>query len=328
MDIPSQLIDDVQALAPGLISLPGVTGVGPGLYEANGEFQDELAVRVLVADASDIPAGIPDQISGVPVCVVEFPVEPLFVPDTTRYSDLPGGAQIQQAPAASGTLGAIAQDANGNPVALTCHHVAGDPGTTVWQPVAPPSIVGSPPDLTDSIGAVINCESPATQTIPVPSGPQVLLLGREIDAATVSVDQALSEGRTISHTIADGFGVVSSTSSPSVGMFVKKRGSQSGPTSGQVVGFPQIVPWQVGAPPPNHAYVMFRQYEIFYNPAGCPDGIFSRGGDSGSLVLQDGTQTAVGLLWGGNASGGTRAMMCDITSVEGRLGVRVAWSGP
>jgi hypothetical protein len=44
-------------------------------------------------------------------------------------------------------------------------------------------------------------------------------------------------------------------------------------------------------------------------------------------VLQDGTQTAVGLLWGGVNTGGIRALMCDITNVEDRLGVSVAWSG-
>jgi hypothetical protein len=86
-------------------------------------------------------------------------------------------------------------------------------------------------------------------------------------------------------------------------MFVKKRGSQSGPTGGQVVGYHPIVPWLFGQPPLGHQYVMTGQYEIFYNPLKCPDGIFSKGGDSGSLVLQDGTQTAVGLLWGRGTAG-------------------------
>jgi hypothetical protein len=326
VEIPLQLIEDVEAVAPELISMSGVTGVGLGFREENGEFFDELAVRLLVADASDVPAGISEEIAGVPVCVVEFPVEPLFVPDTARYQDLLGGTQIQPAPLGSGTLGAIVQDANGGRVGLTCHHVVGDPGTTVWQPVAPLVIAGAgPPDLTDSIGEVIARESPATQTIPVPAG-SLLLLGREIDAATVGLDAAVNQGRTISDAIADGFGTVDSTSSPNVGMFVKKRGSQTGPTSGQVVGIQVIVPWLSGQPPPGHAYVMSRQYEIFYNPVGCPDGIFSAGGDSGSLVLEDGTQTAVGLLWGGLPAGGIRAVMCHNTKVEDRLGLSVVWS--
>jgi hypothetical protein len=333
MEITQKLIDDVGAAAPELVSLRGVASVGPGMREADGEVYDELAIRVLVTDASDLSDGIPDEIAGVPVCIVEFPVEPLFfAPDTTRYPDLAGGAQIQPAPGASGTLGAVVMDAGGNLVGLTCHHVTGDPGATIWQAIAPPIVIGLPPDLTDAIGDAITVESPATQTIPVPMG-LVLALSRPIDAATVGLDEAVNEGRTISDAILDNFGVVDATKPPNVGMFVKKRGSQSGPTSGLVVGIHPIVDWTVADtpvpnPPPGHVYTMTQQYEIFYNPLGCPDGIISRGGDSGSLVLEDGTHTAVGLLWGGNRQGGQRAMMCDITVVEQRLGVSVAWSTP
>jgi hypothetical protein len=73
---------------------------------------------------------------------------------------------------------------------------------------------------------------------------------------------------------------------------------------------------------------MSRQYEIFYDPSRCPDGIFSRGEDSGSLVLMDNSQTAVGLLWAGNRAGGTRAFVCDITEVERELGISVALGEP
>src|SRR2546429_5959689 len=158
MDIPDELIDEVDALSPELISLPGVTGVGIGFREEDEEFFDELAVRVLVADASQVPDGIPETIAGVPVCVVEFPVEPLFAPDLTRYDHLPGGAQIQPVPFASGTLGAIVQDANGDLVAFTCHHVSGKPGTPVCQP-EPPAIPTAPDrDLSTTLGGTIVCE--------------------------------------------------------------------------------------------------------------------------------------------------------------------------
>lgn len=327
MDIPAQLVEEIGALAPSLISLPGVVGVGVGFREQDGERFDELAVRLLVADARDVPIGVPESISGVPVCVIEFPVEPLFNPDTTTYQQLPGGAQIQPAPLASGTLGAIARTTTGDMVGLTCHHSVGDPGTTVWQPVAPGAIAGNPPDLTDSIGQVIACQSPATQTIPVPNGP-LLVLGSEIDAATVSLDTAVAQGRTITNAIADGFGVIAATAPPYVGMFVRKRGSQTGPTTGLITGFYPYQPWSIGQPPPGHSYMMIGQYEITFNPLGCPDGIFSKGGDSGAVILQDRTQTAVGLLWGGVQTGGIRAMMCDITTVESRLGISLDWPSP
>jgi hypothetical protein len=71
------------------------------------------------------------------VCVLEFPVEPLFDPDLTRYDPLVGGCQIEPAPQAAGTVGAVVLDSSGDLVGLTCHHVSGDPGTLVYQPTAP-----------------------------------------------------------------------------------------------------------------------------------------------------------------------------------------------
>jgi hypothetical protein len=329
MDIPQELIDLVEAAAEGLYEFAAVTGVGIGLREENGDFFDELAVRILVADLNDAPIELPDSIGDLPVSIVEFPVAPLFTPDTRRYDDLLGGAQIEQAPFAAGTLGAVALDSTGTLVGLTCHHVSGDPGTTIWQPSAPPVVFGGPqPDLTDSLGDVLACASPATQSLPVPSG-SLLLLGRPVDAATFALDAATDPtigNRTLSPGVTDGFGAVDGTASPTLKTFVRKRGSQTGPTKGQVVGLLLVVDWRFGTPPPGHFYVMNHQYELFFDPTGCPDGVFSRGGDSGALVMEQNSQTALGLLWGGNRQGGIRAVMSDITLVESELGVTVAWT--
>src|SRR5215470_89067 len=128
MDIPQELIDSVEAEVGGIYELTGVTGVGIGLREENGEpsDSDELAVWILVADLNDPPQGLPESVADLPVCLVEFPVEPLFAPDIQRYDPLLGGAQIEQAPRAGGTLGAVALDNAGNLVGLSCHHVTGD----------------------------------------------------------------------------------------------------------------------------------------------------------------------------------------------------------
>ncbi|MFC8063902.1 hypothetical protein [Streptomyces sp. NPDC057293] len=95
--------------------------------------------------------------------------------------------------------------------------------------------------------------------------------------------------------ITDGFGPVAQTVAPAVKVFVRKRGSQTGPTGGQIVGMASVVWWQWGSPPDGHRYVMTNQFEIVFNPSECPDGIISRGGDSGSVVLRSGTNEAVGL---------------------------------
>ncbi len=66
MDIPDQLIEDVEGLAPGLIALDGINGVGAGFRQDGDSLFEELAVRVLVADASNVPPGIPEEVDGVP----------------------------------------------------------------------------------------------------------------------------------------------------------------------------------------------------------------------------------------------------------------------
>ncbi|MGW8631809.1 hypothetical protein [Streptomyces sp. NPDC055793] len=96
MDIPEELIAALEFPALELTALQGVNGVGIGLREENEEFFDELAVRVYVDDAADAPE-LPSQIIGLPLCLVEFPIEPLFAPDVRRYDELMGGAQIEQA---------------------------------------------------------------------------------------------------------------------------------------------------------------------------------------------------------------------------------------
>lgn len=325
MEIPEELITALEVPALELTALQGVNGVGLGMREENEEFFEELTVRVYVDDATDVPE-LPTQIADLPVCVVEFPIEPLFTPDTSRHDLLVGGAQVEQAPMAAGTLGAVVLRNDDNTLAgLTCHHVSGDTGSRVFQPTAPPIFIGSTPDLTDSLGQVTALDSPVTQTIPTPAG-GTLWLGRQVDAAIIALDEAAQQGRTFSNEIADGFGVVAQTLSPAVKMPVRKRGSQTGPTGGLIVGRALAVWWRSGSPPDGHLYAMANQFEIFFNSADCPDGIFARGGDSGSVVLQSGTHNAVGLLWGGVPQGGRRAVMSDITMVEQRLNVTLAWA--
>jgi hypothetical protein len=325
LEIPEELIAALEGPALELTSLPGVNGVGLGLREQDETFFDELAVRIYVDDATSLPE-LPEQLADLPVCIVEFPIQPLFAPDTSRYDPLVGGGQIEQAPLAAGTLGAVVLRNDDSTLAgLTCHHVSGDPGTRVFQPTAKPMPIGTTPDLTDSLGLVAAFDSPVSQTAPTPAG-GTLWLGRQVDAAIIALDEATQQGRTLSNEIADGFGSVDGTVAPAVKMFVRKRGSQTGPTGGQIVGISLNVWWRSGSPPPGHLYAMTRQFEIFFNPAECPDGIFSRAGDSGSVVLESGTRNAVGLLWGGISTGGRRAMMSDITLVEQRLGITLAWA--
>jgi hypothetical protein len=134
-DIPPDVLDAVKNVELTLLDVPGINGIGLGIRESEGElFPDELAVRILVDDASEVPEEVPTEIAGVDVCIIQGRYEPFVSPDTKRYRDLHGGIHITN-PGLSdaGTLGAIVQDTSatgdGRMLGLSCFHVVGDSGT-------------------------------------------------------------------------------------------------------------------------------------------------------------------------------------------------------
>ncbi|MFI9566154.1 hypothetical protein [Streptomyces rishiriensis] len=66
MEIPEELITELQVPALELSALQGVNGVGLGMREENEEHFEELAVRVYVDDATDVPE-LPTQLADLPV---------------------------------------------------------------------------------------------------------------------------------------------------------------------------------------------------------------------------------------------------------------------
>lgn len=329
MDIPDELVEAKKAVELELLGLPGLVGIGLGMREADGEFFDELAVRVLVEDATNVPPGLPDEIGGVSLCIIERQIEPCGFPDTARYDELMGGVRVSQPLRGAGTLGALVEDVNtGETLGLSCYHVVGDPGQdSVYQPAEPPLVVGVTPSAADVIGVVVRAEFP--QTPPLPASPVRVSM---IDAAVMSLDAATAATaippRTLSRSIAgQGPGLaplvpaVTATSVPVPGLTrVHKRGFVTGPTAGLIVARNLTVRWTPGG---SNTWLM-EQTEI----AG--DSIFCDEGDSGSLVLDETSPTAVGLLWGRNQASlvpaGKIGVMCDIGNVESMLGVSVVFA--
>ncbi len=71
------LIAAVKQVELGLLALPGINGVGVGLREADGRIGSDIAVKILVEDAHDLPPGLPSSIAGSDVCIVERRYVPL-----------------------------------------------------------------------------------------------------------------------------------------------------------------------------------------------------------------------------------------------------------
>lgn len=328
MDIPVELVAGKQAVELGLLALPGVVGVGLGMREEGGEVFDELAVRILVEDSSQVPFGLPGDIAGIAVSIVESRIEPCAFPDLARYDDLMGGVRVVQPLRGAGTLAVLVQDnGTGGAVGLSCQHVVGDPGQqfpdTIWQPREPNLVAPIPTD--DNIGAVIRSDFPQTQ--PLPFSPVVVGM---TDSAVLDLGAAVSTTgvppRTLSAAVADqGPGLpplvaaVTATSAPEAGITrVRKRGFVTGVTAGLVIGRHLTVQWTLGGP---RAFLM-EQAEVL------GDGVFCDTGDSGSLVLEETRPTAVGLLWGRSEATRFRAagrigVMSEIGNVETALGISV-----
>lgn len=326
MDIPQELIDATKAAQWAILALPGVVGVGVGMREEDGEFFDEIAVRVLVADESQVPAGIPGDIAGVAISIVEARINPAVAPDLDRYAPLVGGIRIANPNKGFGTMGAIVQDSmTGELLGLSAFHVAGDGQDafpfTLWQPDNPPLIAGgSPPTAADNIGRVVRFDFPKTQ--PLPFSP---VLTGTIEASVFTLVPALNQGRNLSPAIAGQnqpallTDRITATMFPSCGQEVHKRGFVTRVTEGRIIGGPVTMQWTAG---PSNAYLV-DQYEIATS-SNNPGLIFCKQGDSGCLILDKNSPTALGLLWG-ESHGGTRGYMCAIRHIETQLGVNVVW---
>src|SRR5919108_5737288 len=315
MEIPPEVLAAKNAVQFALLQIPGVVGVGIGYREDNGELVDELAIRIHIAD--DVaPAELPTNVGGVAVSLIPGTIVPLVMPDDTRYAELGGGLKITKPTRGFGTMGAIVKDVStGELLGLTNFHVVG-PNTdtfpdTVWQPTNPPLVIGVAVSADDNIGHVIRVDFP--QTPPLPFATERVGL---VDAAVFPLDVAQSHGRTLSAKILSDSGPppnlidrVTATDHAVLGQDVRKRGFRTRLTRGFVVGVFSTFQWTAG---PSNTFVI-DQAEIIGASAN-PGRIFAESGDSGALVLDSGTPTAVGLLWGAKR-GGTHAVMSGARDV-------------
>ena len=326
MDIPDELVDAKRAVELDLLGLPGLVGIGLGMREADGEFLDELAVRILVEDATDVPAGLPDEIGGVAVCIIERQAQPCGLPHISRYDDLMGGIRVSQPVRARGTLGALVEDAStGETLGLSCYHVAGGPGEdSVYQPQEPNLIAGVPASTADKIGDVVSSRVSADPAAAVVARPgqhgrrRRHVAGRRHHG---SQDAVALDRRSGVRAAAAGHCRhchLGPDSRPEPGTQARVRDRHDGWPRHRPL--PLTLQWRSGAA---NTWLM-EQMEIL------GDGIFCDDGDSGSLVLDEASPSAVGLLWGMNPAGlapaGKIGYMCDIGNVESSLGVSVVFA--
>lgn len=303
MEIPAGMLAAQAALVPIAMVIPGVRGVDVGLREVNGFPTEDLAIRVLVADINAVPPGIPTEMSGFPVVVVQRDPQPGI--DRVRYSPVVGGISIGTVTgvlSSSGTMGGIARENNtGELRGVTNARVIGTNfGTQVYQPE--PTTSPQPP--ADLIGTLVRASFPTTPTLLPPFTPTGFT-----DAACFTVERAAQAS------IAElGFYIRMGTAQ--IGDQVSKRGRTTGLTHGMITAR--------GAYNNGTAWLL-DQYEVTVDQN--LSATWSAQGDSGSLVVRPGTGEIVGLHWGHSASG-PQGYFSDISTTCAELGISFDWPVP
>lgn len=283
-------IYDVKRASEQIIAkIPGVTGIYTGRKTVGGVKQDTLAIVVVVTRKLKLSElrpeeVVPTEIEGFPTDVVVGQVPDLF-PNKTGIAEsadeisttadpaseqkfrrpLVGGSQISSLQGnmmETGTLGCFVSDQANNYYALSCSHVVGPVGNSVFQP--------DPTNATNAIGTV-------TQSVQNTS----------IDAGLTQINANLAFQNYVlkSGSIQGSYDL---TASDLPSYVVQKCGRTTGFTIAEVTSIDYTV--IVNGNP-------FKTDQILITDV---DGLgrFSTNGDSGSVIMNDHYQV-VGLLWGG-----------------------------
>lgn len=293
-----------------LMAIDDVEGTAIGFNE-----NDQVAVKVFTARPG--VRGIPREIDGISVEVVvtgkfyalQQPVAPsgkqnssLEVDPTARFDrPVPIGVSTGHPDVTAGTIGCRVKDIAGNIYALSNNHVyANSNNASIGDNVLQPGSADGGSDPADAIGTLA-------------AYVEIDFSGEDnyIDAAIAlcseaTLDNATPEG--------DGYGIPNSDvfTGEVLGLAVQKYGRTTGLTKGSVseVNATVNVGYGVGTA------VFVNQIVITGER-----GKFSKGGDSGSLIVTDDEDcNPVGLLFAG---GGRRTIACPIDAVLYALDVAV-----
>ena len=205
----------------------------------------------------------------------------------------------------AGTLGGVFRNSDGQLVAVSNAHVMCESDTNIINQAAGRR----------RLGTVQKCFAPDTPSFP-PGGP----VSGFFDAAICSID----DGRPSTVAEIAEIGTATAISSPRIGDVVRKRGFKTGLSHGVVEGI--LGSYNVNDDQGNLKWVMLGQVSIVMIPdLGLnPLGVWSRGGDSGSVVVNNSNEI-VALHWGGDrmpvtrrtATGGTPRTLRPLQSPSG-----------
>ena len=286
--------------AERLLETPGIAGIGVGVNPVG-----KPVIRIY-KEKSDV-AGLPDSLEGVPVQSVTTGILQARAPTDRFPRPVPIGVSSGHYSTATGTLGVRVTDGT-NVYALSNNHVfAAINSASIGDPILQPGPIedgGIDPD--DRIGTLHDYE-----TIDFAGNPNLM------DAAV-----ALVTPETVgTATPLDGYGTPSPVTAPaSIGQGVQKYGRTTGHQLGAVAETNVTV---------DVCYFLIfdvcLQEAQFVNQISVSPGTFSAPGDSGSLIVTQGGNQPVALLFAG---GDGLTIGSPIDAVLQRFGVTIDGSTP
>lgn len=299
---------------PEIMAKPNVVGVGIGMKIVSGAATAEPAVVVLVRRKQPIaglpPDGvIPPEIGGAPTDVVAVGEIRARQSHTGRMRPCPGGFSIGHYAITAGTFGCVVRDRSGRRLILSNNHVlansnnaaSGDailqPGPTdggqvnsdriaVLERFVPIQFNVDQPDCNVATG-VAELFNRAAQLV---GSSHRMIAYRENAMAVNAVDAALARPIDPADILDEIYqiGPVNGTTSAELGMAVRKSGRTTGLTTGTINVVAATISVNYGS---GRSATFENQFVA---------GPMSQGGDSGSLVLEAGSDRAVGLLFAGS----------------------------
>lgn len=290
-----------QKVAKRLEHLPNMSGLGFGLKERNGKLTQEMSWRIYVSQK------IPEQLllpeDRIPSELYGMQTDVIARRNThqTKGIKVHPGELIANSKGVPGTLGCLVRKRDENIwYLLTNAHVLSGQKALIGEPIW---LIDYQPDGTYQCHLI-------GKTIQMEIGIIMYKGGRYfIDCALGQ----LESGTQTSHRFASSVLDMDGTDIPNIGEKVIKIGAGSGLTHGIITDICY----------PDHAYINRKSFEapnqILIAPAQ-PGDIFSRAGDSGSIILNEANK-AIGLLWGSNAKG--EGIACHITPVLKALDIRI-----
>jgi hypothetical protein len=273
-----------------------VVGVGVGEKISEGRHTGVMAVKLLVR--SKFPPNqiqtahmLPSQVDGIPTDVEEVGllrkfaaavVSPASINPRTRIRPAQPGCSVGFADPSgqfrmAGTFGALAQDSAGLYILSNNHVLADENQLPAGAPIFQPGLLDGGDPSTDQIAAL-------SRFIPLQAGAP-----NDVDCAIAGVLNPADVSNSILQ-----IGPPAGTADAQIDMAVQKFGRTTGYAAGQVTSIDTdvTVQYETGT-------FMFQGQMIIVGMNGAP---FSDAGDSGSLIVQRGTNLAVGLLFAGSSS--------------------------